>query len=59
MFYLAAAFIVMWVAVTGYVFLMSRRQRALEDELQTLEEIIAEKRGGGWRDRNPGSGCDV
>ncbi|RIK50534.1 MAG: hypothetical protein DCC57_11890 [Chloroflexi bacterium] len=45
MFYLAAAFIVMWVAVTGYVFLMSRRQRALEDELQTLEEIIEEKRG--------------
>ncbi|MCC6166458.1 MAG: CcmD family protein [Caldilineaceae bacterium] len=45
MFYLAAAFILMWVAVTGYVFFMSRRQRALEEELQTLEEMIDEKRG--------------
>lgn len=44
MFYLAAAFILMWVAVTGYVIFMGRRQRALESELQTLEELINEKR---------------
>ncbi len=44
MVYLAAAFIIMWVTVTAYVLFMSRRQRALEDELQTLQELLNEKK---------------
>lgn len=44
MVYLAAAFIIMWVAVTGYVIFMARRQRSLEEELQTLTELMNERR---------------
>ncbi len=44
MFFLAAAFIAVWVMVTAYVIYMSRRQRALEQELKTIEELIAEQR---------------
>lgn len=40
MFFLAAAFIAVWVAVTGYVFFMNSRQRQLEQELETIEELI-------------------
>ena len=41
MFYLAAAFIAVWVAVTLYVVFMSRRQRDLEEELGAIEELVA------------------
>ena len=40
MFYLAAAFIAVWVAVTLYVIYVSRRQRALEEELAAIEEMV-------------------
>ncbi len=41
MFYLAAAFIAVWLAVTLYVIYLSRRQRELEDELKSLQETAA------------------
>ncbi len=43
MVYLAAAFIGIWVLVTGYVFFISQRQRQLTQELETLEEMMAER----------------
>jgi CcmD family protein len=45
MIYLAAAFIGVWVLVTGYVLFISQRQRQLEGELQTLEELLADGSG--------------
>lgn len=45
MVYLAAALIGVWLIVTLYVIFMSRRQRQLEDELHTLEEIVADRKG--------------
>lgn len=44
MFYLVAAFIVLWVLVTGYVLYMSNRQRQLEQELEILQELMQEKK---------------
>lgn len=44
MFYLVAAFIVLWVLVTGYVLYMSNRQRQLEQELEILQELMHEKK---------------
>lgn len=43
MFYLAAAFIAVWVVVTLYVLYMSRRQRALEEDLAAVEELMASR----------------
>jgi CcmD family protein len=43
MFYLAAAFIAIWVVVTAYVLYMSNRQRQLEQELDVLQELLHEK----------------
>jgi CcmD family protein len=43
MVYLAAAFIGIWVLVTGYVIFVSQRQRQLTQELETLEEMLAER----------------
>ena len=43
MVYLAAAFIGVWVLVTGYLFFISQRQRQLAQELETLEEMLAER----------------
>ena len=43
MFYLAAAFIAVWVIVTAYVLYMSNRQRELEQELEVLQELLQEK----------------
>ncbi|MBV7338739.1 CcmD family protein [Chloroflexi bacterium TSY] len=42
MVYLVAAFLVLWLLVTGYVLFMSMRQRQLEQEISVLEEMIAE-----------------
>ncbi|MDQ3249615.1 MAG: CcmD family protein [Chloroflexota bacterium] len=47
MFYLAAAFIGVWLIVTLYVVFIGRRQRYLEEEMQTLEELVAERKN--WR----------
>jgi CcmD family protein len=44
MFYLAVAFIAVWVLVTGYVLYMSNRQRQLEQELEILQELLQEKK---------------
>jgi CcmD family protein len=43
MTYLAAAFIGVWVVVTGYIVFIGQRQRQLEDEMRTLEELLAER----------------
>jgi CcmD family protein len=45
MVYLAAALIGVWLIVTLYIIFMSRRQRQLEDELRTLEEMVADRQG--------------
>lgn len=44
MVYLAVAFILVWVVVTLYVVYMSQRQRQLEQELRSLEEIMSQRR---------------
>jgi CcmD family protein len=44
MVYLAVALIAVWLLVTLYLVYMSQRQRSLEQELQMLEEMMAEKR---------------
>jgi CcmD family protein len=44
MFYLAAAFIAIWVVVTAYILYMSQRQRQLEQELEVLQELLHQKR---------------
>ncbi|MCC6453445.1 MAG: CcmD family protein [Caldilineaceae bacterium] len=44
MFYLAAAFIAVWVAVTGYLLYLGSRQRQLEQELEVLQEMLQDKR---------------
>ncbi len=45
MVYLAAALIGVWLLVTIYVVFMSRRQRQLEEELRSLEEVLAIRKG--------------
>ncbi|MFN8487002.1 MAG: CcmD family protein [Caldilineaceae bacterium] len=45
MVYLAAALIGVWLIVTLYIIFMSRRQRQLEDELRTLEEMVSDRQG--------------
>jgi CcmD family protein len=44
MFYLAAAFIIVWVIITAYVLYMGNRQRQLEQELDTLQELLQERK---------------
>ncbi len=44
MFYLAAAFIIVWVLITGYVLYLNNRQRQLEQELEILQELLQEKK---------------
>lgn len=44
MFYLVAAFIAVWVLVTGYVLFMSNRQRQLAQEIEILRELVQEKK---------------
>ncbi|MFN2200372.1 MAG: CcmD family protein [Caldilineaceae bacterium] len=48
MIYLTLAFVAVWLLVTLYVFFMSRKQSSLEQEMGTLEEMVAEStsRGG-------------
>ena len=42
--FLAAAFIVLWALITGYIFYMGMRQREQERELTTLIEMATEKK---------------
>jgi CcmD family protein len=44
MFYLAAAFIAVWVLVTVYVLYIGNRQRQLEQEVEILEELLQDKK---------------
>jgi CcmD family protein len=43
MVYLAAAFIAVWVLVTGYILYMANRQRQLEQEVEILQEMLQNK----------------
>lgn len=43
MFFLAAAFIAVWVMVTGYLIYLYNRQRTLEVELDVLQETLQEQ----------------
>ena len=43
MFFLGMAFIAVWVLFGGYLVYMGQRQRQLEQEFQSLEEIIEER----------------
>ena len=44
MSYLATAFIIVWVMVTAYVLYLNSRQRQLEQELETLQELLQDKK---------------
>ena len=41
--YLAAAYMVVWALVTGYVLFLSVRQRRMEEEIRILEETVDER----------------
>jgi len=41
--YLFAAFTIIWALVFGYVFCLSRRQRQLRREIDSLKEALKEK----------------
>ncbi len=41
--YLAAAFIAVWLLVTLYLVYVGLRQRRMEQELATLEELLEER----------------
>lgn len=43
--YLFAVFIITWAVLFGYVFYLSRRQRAMQREIEALRAVLAEKRG--------------
>lgn len=43
MTFLVAAFMGFWLIVTGYVVFLGQRQRQLEQEMSTLEEMLAER----------------
>ena len=41
--YLFAVFIITWAVLFGYVFVMSRRQRAMQEEIEVLRAALAER----------------
>ncbi len=41
--YLFAGFAIVWAAIFGYVFSLSRRQRQLRREIDSLREMMTEK----------------
>ena len=45
--YLAAAYSVIWLAISIYVFMLYRRQRQLQREIDSLKEKVKEKRADG------------
>jgi CcmD family protein len=47
MTYLVAAFIGVWIVVTLYIVYLGQRQRQLEEEMRTLEELLAERNRAG------------
>lgn len=44
MFYLAAAFIAVWIVVAAYVLYLGNRQRQLEEEVESLQELLQDKK---------------
>jgi CcmD family protein len=44
MFYLAAAFIAVWAVVTAYILYIGVRQRQLEQEVESLQELLQDKK---------------
>lgn len=47
--YLAAAYSVIWLAISFYVFILYRRQRQLRQEIDSLKERMGEKGADGGR----------
>ena len=47
--YLAAAYSVIWLAISIYVFILYRRQRQLRREIDALKEKIGKKGADGGR----------
>ena len=47
--YLAAAYSVIWLAISIYVFMLYRRQRQLQREIDSLKEKVREKGADGRR----------
>lgn len=43
MFYVALAFIIVWVLVTAYILYIGNRQKQLEQELEFLQENLQNK----------------
>jgi CcmD family protein len=43
MTFLTAAFVGVWIVVTVYVVYVGQRQRQLEQEMRTLEELMSER----------------
>ena len=41
--YLVAAYTIIWIAISGYVFTLSRRQRQLQREIDSLKERMRGK----------------
>lgn len=44
MSYLFSAYLVIWIVLFVYVMSLSRRQKRLDQELETLRKLLAEKR---------------
>lgn len=43
MTYLVAAFVAVWLLITLYMVYVGQRQRSLEQDLQSLQEMLAER----------------
>ena len=43
MTYLVAAFVAVWLLITLYLVYVGQRQRSLEQDLQSLQEMLAER----------------
>lgn len=41
--FLVSAFVAVWLLVTGYVLFLSLRQRQLNREIETLNELLEER----------------
>lgn len=41
--YLLAAFAIVWVVLFGYIFILSRRQRQLRQDIDLLKEALKEE----------------
>jgi len=44
--YLVAAYALVWIVLFAYLFNLSRKNKALQRELETIKEILASQRQG-------------